>query len=245
MLGTDTMQPVMARTPATPEFPSVVAERVQQRLTDLGLSARDASLKAGGSEFLVSNILQGKSRNPRSDTLDALAAVLRTTPEWLRGKEGASETEIRLADITPPNRDLVLDVPVRGTALGALLDGQFEGFDFFGSDPVDYVRRPPGLANVRDAYAFFVNGDSMDPAHPHGALRFANPHRPVSINDTVVVQTKKWESDPGQGYIKKLKRRTGAALILEQYNPPATIEIPVRYVVSVHKVPELAELYGV
>lgn len=244
MSGTATMPALMARSPAT-EFPSIVAERVQQRLTTLGMSAREASLQAGGSEFLVSNILQGKSHNPRSDTLDNLARVLWTTPEWLRGKEGARcPPRIRLTEVPAPSRDLARDVPVRGTALGSLIDDRFEGFDFFGSDPVDYVRRPPGLFSVRDAYAFFVNGDSMYPAHPHGVLRFANPHRPAAIGDTVVVQTKRWESDPGQGYIKVLRKRSASIITLEQFNPPATIEIPVKYVVSVHKVPELNELYG-
>ncbi len=248
MLGTDTMVPAMAKPPKSApkaEFPSIVAERVQERLTDLGMSARDASLRMERSEAYVSNILLGKSRAPRSDILDVLARVLRTTPDWLRGKEGAAPSEIRMADVAAPGRDLAMDLPVRGTALGSVIDGKFEGFDFFGADAVDYVRRPPGLASVRDAYAIFVVGDSMHPAHPHGSLRFVNPHRPAAIGDTVVVQTRRWESDPGQGYIKVLRRRSGERVVLEQYNPPMTIEVPVKYVVSIHKVPELNELYGV
>ena len=115
----------------------------------------------------------------------------------------------------------------------------------FSGEPVDYVRRPPALMNARDAFAFYVSGDSMDPVHPHGALRFAQPYKPVNPGDTVVVLTRHWDDDPGQGYIKILRRRTGEFLILEQLNPHATIQIPIRHVVSVHKVPDLNDLFGV
>lgn len=132
-----------------------------------------------------------------------------------------------------------------GSAAGSLIEDRFEGFHVFTGQPVDYVRRPPALAGVRDAYAIYVTGDSMDPMHPQGALRLVHPHRPPVPGDSVVVMTRHWDTDPGQGYIKVLRRRQGDRLLLEQINPSARIEIPLKYVVSVHKVLDMNDLFGV
>ncbi len=129
--------------------------------------------------------------------------------------------------------------------MGSIIDQNFEGLHVFSGDPVDYARRPPSLARVRDAYAIYVSGDSMDPMHPHGALRVVHPHRPPAPGDSVVVYTKHWDSDPGQGYIKLLKRRQGEMLILQQLNPPSTLQVPMKFVVSVHKVLDTNDLLGV
>ena len=137
-----------------------------------------------------------------------------------------------------------LDIEVRGTALGSVVANGVEGFQFEGGAPVDYVRRPPALQHVRDAYAIFVSGDSMDPLHGPGELRFVNPTRPPAPGDSVIVVTRHWAEDPGQAYIKIYRRRKGEALVLEQINPHLRIEIPLRYVVSVHRVLSTAELFG-
>lgn len=234
-----------------------VAGRIQSRLRELGKTPGGASTEVG-SPSLIPNILNGRSQNPRIDTLERIAPVLQTSAGWLFDRSGpkvvkpnaptaepeqhgymhAPEVEL------PPVRDMARDLPVYGTARGSLVDG-VEGMDVYSTmKAIDYVRRPPALLGVPDAYAIWVSGDSMDPAHPHGALRMVHPHRPVSPGDTVIVQTRHYDQAPSQGYIKTYRRRNGSLLVLDQLNPQARIEIPVRYVVSVHKVLDLAELFG-
>lgn len=231
-------------------MPETIADRIQQRLDALKLSERAASLAATGSDATIRMIRTGKSVNPRADTISKLAQVLQTTEQWLLSGAADDEDSVeqgysRAPDVTVPGRrDMPRDLPVYGTARGSLVDG-VEGMEVFSTlAAVDYVRRPPALMGVPDAYAVWVSGDSMEPAHPHGALRLVHPHRPVSPGDTVIVQTRHWNDAPSQGYIKTYRRRNGDRIVLEQLNPPAKIEIPVKFVVSVHKVLELADLFG-
>lgn len=233
-----------------------LTDRIRERLAATGKSAHGASLEAGGSPSLIPNILNGRSDNPRIDTLRKIAPVLGTTAEYLLKGTAADEPEtepspskpgeFQRLDIAVPNTAMwPKDLPVWGSAMGSLINENFEGTHVFTGEPVDYARRPPALQGVRDAYAVYVTGDSMDPMHQHGQIRLVHPHRPPSPGDTVIVYTRHWDSDPGQGYIKILRRRSGDQLILEQLNPRATIMVPMRYVVSVHKVMDMNDLFGV
>lgn len=232
-------------------MPMTIKDRIEQRLAEMNLSPRAASLKVSTNADLIRGVLRADAPNPTRDTIEKIARVLEVTPEWLLGSDtGAPRApggvrEVTPADIDVPQSHLMRrDLPVYGTALGSLVDG-VEGLAHFSTMPVEYVRRPPVLEGVRDAYAFYVSGDSMYPAHPHGALRIVHPHRPVSPGDTVIVTTKHWDSDPGQAYIKIFRRRTSGLLVLEQFNPAAELQVPTKFVESVHKVLDMNDLYGV
>jgi phage repressor protein C with HTH and peptisase S24 domain len=234
-----------------PHMEKDMLDRINRRLAELDLTPRAASLMVSTNPDLFRGVLRkGTEANPTTETVTLMAQALQVTKNWLESGDGPPPQvppagEFRLApDVRADVSGMPRDVPVRGTALGSLLEGNFEGFDFFGSEAVDYVRRPPALTSVRDAYAIYVSGDSMDPMHPPGELRFVNPHRPVAPGDSVIVVTRHWEHDPGQGYIKILRRRHADFVRLEQLNPAATIDIPMKHVVSIHRVLTLSELFG-
>lgn len=229
----------------------LLVSRIQQRCEALGITINAASERAG-SPSLIPNIIYGRSKHPRLDTLERLADALETSTAYLTGladdPTADERSDLTIADVAAPSRsDETGNIPVLGTAAGSLIetaDGHaFEGFEIE-SRVVQYVKRPPALEHVKDAYSFFVDGDSMHPMHPPGELRFANPHMTVSPGDTVVVQTRTWADKPGQAYIKIYRRRAGGFLVLEQINPPATISIPQQYVLSVHKVLSTNELFS-
>lgn len=231
--------------------------RVKERLDALDLSPYAASMKAsdGRSKDWVSNILSGRSAHPRIDTLQALAAALETSVEWLLHGDGpakvpvlaeAPKSNVRVSGLRYPTRrsagiDGSRDLPVMGTAAGSLGKGAFR----LEGGVIDYVVRPETLQNVKDAYGIYVEGDSMDPAHPHGELRIIHPHRPCQIGDTVVLVASYSEHGPHEAWIKKLVKRTGEKLVVEQYNPPATIEFDRRYILSCHKVLTVNDLLGI
>ncbi|MBI4921886.1 MAG: XRE family transcriptional regulator [Devosia nanyangense] len=232
-------------------MPNPLIERIEKRLAELNLTPRAASLRVSTNADLIRGILRaGDEANPTQETIDKVATVLGVSREWLLGNDDKPPPpagDVRFApDIRLPSwNTMPKDVPVWGTAAGSLIDHNIEGFHLFSGEPIDRVRRPPALANVPDAYAIYVSGDSMYPMHPPGELRFVHPHRPAAAGDTVIVSTRHWETDPGQGYIKLYRRRKGDMIVLEQLNPGATIEIPVKYVVSVHRVLNMNELFGV
>lgn len=232
-----------------------LAGRINERLITLGLTARAASLQAGLSDAFVTNILKGKSQNPRSDTLSKLAAVLQVSDGWLQhGLDGdlpvGGETDIVVARNAPmANNDRPMTIPVLGTAAGSMIidnevDSHFEGFEI-DTHPIQYAQQPVGLEGQKDIYAIFVVGDSMDPMHPPGDIRFVQPYRPPSPGDTVIVQTKHWDGDPGQAYIKIYRRKKAGLVVLEQINPPVTLEIPAEFIIAIHRVVPNNECWGV
>lgn len=232
---------------------SPLAERVQQRLNDLQISGYSASLKAseGRSKDLVKNILNGRSLNPRADTLEGLASALETSVDWLLHGDGPPpapplmterpQSNVRIGALRIPAVAGPRDLPVMGTAAGSLGRGAFR----LEGGVIDYVLRPEVLRNVRDAYGIYVEGDSMDPAHPHGELRIIHPHRPCQIGDTVVIAARYTADGPIEGWIKRLVKRTSDKIIVEQYNPKATIEFERSFVESCHKVLTMNDLLGI
>ncbi|SCM73452.1 putative phage repressor [uncultured Pleomorphomonas sp.] len=218
---------------------------VESRLALLGRSPADANRVGGFTRTFVNDILNGRKKNVRGDNLLALAKALDCSPEDILDAQTAGEKGdgIRLVDIPMPAH-LNRDIPILGTAMGSVIDDDFHGFVLDGR-PIDYARRPPGLAGATDIYALYVEGESMFPAFPAGSLCFVQPRRSPAIGDAVIVQTKHWDGDPGQAYIKVLVRRTSDKIVLKQYNPEATIEIPNKYVESIHKVLTTRELFGV
>lgn len=244
-----------------PAMSNPLLDRIDDRMKALNLNDSSAASKAELSVDTIRDLRRNKRKNLRIDTLAKLATALETSVGWLSGDVDAAPpasnapmeggaplpdlgSPVRLADVALPSRQQMRDdVRVLGTALGSVVH-HVEGFHFEGGQ-IDTVRRPPALAGAKDLYAIYVEGDSMFPAHPAGELRFVHPHRPCQVGDTVVVVTRNYNDDPGQAYIKVLKKRATGTIYLQQYNPVAVIEIPMKYVISVHRVLTMSELFGV
>jgi phage repressor protein C with HTH and peptisase S24 domain len=164
-------------------------------------------------------------------------------PNLLESTEEHIDTQFRIAPVAPvhapPERHMI---EMRGVARGSIVH-DFEGVQIE-SEVIDRVPCPPHLAGVKGLYGIYIEGDSMEPMHNPGEPRLVHPGRPVAPGDTVIVQTRRWDDDPGQGYIKIFRRRRGDMIVLEQLNPRAVLEIPVQYVVSVHHVLTMSEVLG-
>lgn len=118
------------------------------------------------------------------------------------------------------------DLPILGQARGGI-DGHF----FDNGSAVSFVERPWFLMRVPGAYAVYVNGDSMEPVYRHGHVLYVNPTIPPAPGDDVVIQLQ-----DGQGFVKRLQRRTLSSVEVEQFNPPSAIEYPAETVVGIHLV---------
>lgn len=145
----------------------------------------------------------------------------------LKGESTPGQSAIT-ARITPPmgNRD----VPVYGRAQGGP-DGMFE----FNGEIIGWETRPPTLDGVRDAYAVYVDGESMYPRYKVGETVWVNPMRPPARGDDVIVQLYPAnEGDAPYGFIKEFRARTPTRLVVWQHNPPREVEYPIESVKSVH-----------
>lgn len=235
-----------------------LADRIQKRLDVLGISERAASLSATGSDATIRMIRTGKSQNPRSDTIAKLAAVLKTTPQWLLTgdeappQETAAPLSASPADLVPNARpapeialpatfNLPRDLPALGTAAGSMLgNGAFQ----LSTDTIDYLRRPPALLGVRDAYALYVEGDSMWPKFEPGDPIFVHPHRKAKPGDYIVIQEPDGSDDERRAYVKRLVKIAGNVLRVEQFNPRATIDFVISDGLVWHKVLTDADLWS-
>lgn len=237
-------------------------ELVERRLDELGRNPFEAATMAGLDRLFIRDILKGKKQTVRGSNQARLALAIdmpledmvRMTSETpvaapsdrapRREPALTPNSEVRLANIAPPVRsEMPADVPIYGTAAGSVI-GEFEGFNFEDGE-IGFARRPPGLQHHRDAYAIYVVNDSMYPEHRAGDLRFATPHRPPAVGDTVILQVRMHEGAPLQAFIKTLVKMTRDSIIVSQHNPPAQMEFRRETVVAIHRVPPLNDLYGI
>lgn len=207
----------------------ILKERLKEALGKAGLSAQAASRAAGLGDGFARDILNGTSKSPRAEGLAKLAAALGVSAAWLTGEDAQP------GGGRPPRG---ADIPVFGTAAAATA-----GAMQVGDDAIEWLPRPPGLVAVRDVYALYVTGSSMEPRYRAGDLVFVSPHRPARIGDDVVVQTA--ENGEIRSWLKTLAARRDGDVVTLQYNPPAEIVHKGRHVVAVHRVLRLEELLGI
>lgn len=112
-----------------------------------------------------------------------------------------------------------------------------DGWALFNGEVVDMVNRPPSLAGAPNGFAVYVVGTSMAPRYEPGEVVYIHPGRPVTPGCYVLVQTVPLEDGAApRAVIKRLVRRSGAKVTLEQFEPPKTFNINVSEIVSIYKV---------
>lgn len=125
-------------------------QRIEERLTALGISARDASKRAQMNESFVRDILNGKAASPKASSLKALAIALETTPEWLLEHRGDGQRAL---------------VPVRFFVGAEAMVAPFSD-----DDALEYIEAPPGADEV--TAAAIVRGNSQIPVLNPGDIVF-------------------------------------------------------------------------
>jgi len=76
-----------------------IRERIQERLDELGMSARAASLKAKLSTHFLQKYLANPDHSIKVENLRALAGALETSPEWLLSGVGEQAVKQETAEI--------------------------------------------------------------------------------------------------------------------------------------------------
>lgn len=138
--------------------PSLLQTRLAEALERGKISPRRASLKARLGADAARDILNGKSTDPKSRTIRALAAILKVDSRWLSGEideEGAPEAA----------EPLYLPIRYR-VAAGNWREHDEIVQDFFGEGPVAPAAEYIGF----DQWLESVEGDSVDQIYPSGAL---------------------------------------------------------------------------
>jgi transcriptional regulator with XRE-family HTH domain len=221
---------------------SVVAA-IEREARAQGFTLTSLAKKAGLADTTLTKKKFDRG-NPSMTTLAKVAAVLGCKPtDFMVDDEPPAQKllgEVRAARVSrraPPSRK---NLPVRGTASGALANG-FE----ISPHIIEYVDRPPGLEGVDDAYAIYVVGESMCPEHKPGELRFVHPHRRYRADDTIILQTRAYPTAGIEAYIKNFVRETPDEVTVRQLNPAAVIKYKKSTIFAIHRVLTVNELFGV
>lgn len=217
-----------------------LAARVKEKRQQLNLSQADLAKRVGVSQQAINSLETGLTE--RSRHIAQIARALDVTVDYLLDGDGTPAPAASPVELPPVHfSSLPKDVPVYGQTVGGE-DGNF----LFNGQVIDYFRRPPGAATMRDLYGLFVTGTSMWPRFEDGEPIYASPSRPPAIGDYVIIQVH--GSDEGstpESYIKRLVKRTPTKIICEQFNPAKQIEYEREMVVSIHRVVPMIELIGV
>lgn len=180
-----------------------VLQRIESRLATLGLSAHAASLlakKPDAIRNLKRAIKSGDRRGVTTETLSALAPVLRTTAAWLIGGDG---------EAAPAGARVRV---VGKIGAGAEILPEFEQIP------------PEGLYEIEapfpipaEAVAFLIEGDSMWPRYDAGDVVICR--REAADADEVVGFEAAVRTADGRRYLKRVQRGAKAgAFDLESHN---------------------------
>lgn len=192
----------------------------------------------------VGNWESGQNR-PSSENLFKLAELLQIDAGALaRGQVLYLEAAESLADAQIVTDMHVLrqgptDVEQLGIARGGA-DGEFS----FNGAVAGYVKRPAGLLNEPRVFALEILSDSMIPRYEEGEIIYCDAKTP-KIGDYVVIETfPESEGANGKAFVKRLKKRTKSAIVVEQYNPPKDLTFDPYAIKHLWRVVPSRELHG-
>lgn len=205
-----------------------------------GLTQEQLGERTGVQKAAVSKWEKGQTR-PDRPTIAKIARATNADPKPLFEALDAAElgleppTEVRAGQ--EPPRPVAFaswprDIPVYGTVVGGMT-GDFQ----MNGEIVDYVRRPPLLANARNVFGLYVVSDSMFLRFKPGVPVLINPGRPPAPGDDVVIEMHPARGDgAGPAYVKHFVRRTATHWVCKQWNPEKEIEYPADKVLRVLRI---------
>ena len=194
-------------------------ENVSRLRAALRLTQKELAAKSGMSQQVINDIESGRTLKPRG--LIELAAALETTVEELdpdrfmpKAPAGPQQGVLKQLPIALGAKDLPIFAAAEGGG-GAML---------ITFEPIDYMRRPAPLENVRDGYGVYIVGDSMVPAFEPGDIALINPHLPPTPGRDAILLC---HTDHQQeALIKRLVRATARDWHVQQWNPKREFSLP-------------------
>ena len=95
----------------------------------------------------------------------------------------------------------------------------------------EYVKRPPILAGLPQAFAVYMVGESMEPRYFAGDTLYIHPNRPIRAGCFVLI-----ELPEQQAIVKQFISQDDNRVVVEQFNPANRFDIPRAKVVNMYRV---------
>lgn len=198
-----------------------IGSRIKHAREAAGISQEALARSLKINRVSVSN-WETESTRPDMDKIPAIALELGTTEAWLsfgQGEAPATSTAPKRSKGQPvnliPGEQLLGTgrMPVYAAAQGG------DGHVIVTFDPVDSVKRPAELENVKNGYGLLIDGPSMIPAFWPGDMALVNPNlRPAREKNVILYHTPPHGGDV-EAIIKQLDNWSETEWMLKQYNP--------------------------
>ncbi|WP_417790673.1 XRE family transcriptional regulator [Terasakiella pusilla] len=213
------------------EFPHTMTEDIPQRLARLlkerNLKMKPVSLAAGLGETAVTDIIRGRAKSPRMETLTRIAQAIDVDPQLLiygNGEPGVRTAKTRLHPTV--TQAMPQDLPIYGDP-NAIADS----FMLNVGDPIDYIARPAIFANNTRAFACYVTGIDMEPRYYRGELLLIDPVRPFQVTDYVLI-----EKTDGTACVRLLQDIDHESVTVTQLNPDEEQSFPRAEIKHIYKI---------
>lgn len=225
-------------------------DRIDSKLEELGITARELSVRVTGKPDLVRDIRR-RGHAPAAENVILIAEELGVSADWLLGRSNIPDqvrSEVTLSDRSLDFRGFPIEepgIPLVGTGDCADLElcdakGDMVAIERSSFDPdyrVRMITRPPALRGMRGIYAIYFHGESMVPRFEPGEIGIVDPTRPAAPGDYVLVQINNGSSDDVVSVlVKRLVRASSSELVLEQFNPPTIFKVPRAKVARYHRI---------
>lgn len=131
----------------------------------------------------------------------------------------------------------------RNLSLYGLAAGSLTGAQRMTADPIDEIPCPPKLIDVLGAYALETSGESMIPRYFPGDRLYINPNQRVKGGDHVIIQVMTHDNSGTETWVKKFEAEDEENIYVQQYNPEARMTFRKKYVIHIHRVLPINELF--
>ncbi|MEQ8748320.1 MAG: S24 family peptidase [Amphiplicatus sp.] len=193
-------------------------ETIKRLLQETGHTQRELAAHLEVDPAAITRLLRGE-RRLRLDEAPKVAAFFGRSqpgPAYQAPAPGSGA-----AFPAPAAESGARDLPVYASAQGGP-DGMIIDYT-----PIEWIRRPPGLEGVVDAFAFYVVGDSMVPRFRHGERLLVHPRRPPRPGEDVLLILRDSLGDAANAMVKTLVARHDDRIVVAQYNPAKQFEVPI------------------
>ena len=187
-------------------------EEIKRLLIETGQTQRQLATALDLDPSAVTRLLKGQ-RRLRLDEAPKVRAFLGLPVAEADVAAVAPNVRRRLVGRQPDIDSAAMDLPVYASAQGGP-----EGM-IIDQEPIEWTRRPPALAGVMNAFAFYVVGDSMWPRFRQGERLLVHPRRPPRPGQDVLVILRSADGAEFNALVKTLKASSEEAIVLEQFNP--------------------------
>ena len=204
----------------------------EQHKTNAAKVAKDGNF----SPNTLYGFLRGDNQSLTQTTIDKIAAALGIDPSevFANRKPGARSEPAHPPSPQPnvefrPNPDpphdpngprRKADLPVYSSAQGGP-DGMVIRYE-----AIDWIDRPAALSGMKDAFAFYVVGDSMSPRYDEGERVLVEAPRPGRPGDDLLIILANGDDEVEfAAMVKRLVRQNSQEMVVQQFNPPKEFAI--------------------